>query len=331
MGTTTRDGRIDHAGGRLSYMPALDGLRALAVIAVLLYHGDVSWARGGYFGVDAFFVLSGFLITSLLLGEWRPRRRDRPAGVLDPARPAAAPGRGPRPRRGRVLRGTASRRRSSCTSCAATRSRRSATSRTGTRSSRTSRTSSSTRRRRRCATSGRSRSKSSSTCSGRSSCSALLRVGRGSRRAARRDVRAPRHRFGRAHGRALPPGHRPVARVLRHRHPRAVAAHRRAPRDAPRPAPRHRLRPRRRALHGGAIAAAIALAFIWSTTSEHAGWQYRGGFALAAVLVAIVITSVTRAERHRATRCGAVESRRCARSARSPTACICGTGRSTST
>ena len=43
---------------------------------------------------------------------------------------------------------------------------------------------------------------------------------------------------------------------------------------------------RRRALHGGAIAAAIALAFIWSTTSEHAGWQYRGGFALAAVLVA---------------------------------------------
>jgi peptidoglycan/LPS O-acetylase OafA/YrhL/lysophospholipase L1-like esterase len=52
-------------------MPALDGLRALAVAAVLLYHGDVSWARGGYLGVDAFFVLSGFLITSLLLAEWR--------------------------------------------------------------------------------------------------------------------------------------------------------------------------------------------------------------------------------------------------------------------
>ena len=47
-----------------------DGLRALAVVAVLLYHGDVSWAKGGYFGVDAFFVLSGFLITSLLLVEW---------------------------------------------------------------------------------------------------------------------------------------------------------------------------------------------------------------------------------------------------------------------
>jgi peptidoglycan/LPS O-acetylase OafA/YrhL len=55
----------------LRYMPALDGLRALAVLAVLLYHGNVSWAQGGYFGVDAFFVLSGFLITGLLLAEWR--------------------------------------------------------------------------------------------------------------------------------------------------------------------------------------------------------------------------------------------------------------------
>jgi peptidoglycan/LPS O-acetylase OafA/YrhL len=55
---------------RKAYLPALDGMRGLAVLAVLLYHGDVSWASGGFLGVDAFFVLSGFLITSLLLDEW---------------------------------------------------------------------------------------------------------------------------------------------------------------------------------------------------------------------------------------------------------------------
>jgi peptidoglycan/LPS O-acetylase OafA/YrhL len=54
---------------RLGYQPALDGLRGIAVVAVLLYHGGVSWARGGFLGVDLFFVLSGFLITWLLLSE----------------------------------------------------------------------------------------------------------------------------------------------------------------------------------------------------------------------------------------------------------------------
>jgi peptidoglycan/LPS O-acetylase OafA/YrhL len=55
--------------GRLSYLPALDGLRAIAVTAVLLYHLDIEWARGGFLGVDLFFVISGFLITTLLLRE----------------------------------------------------------------------------------------------------------------------------------------------------------------------------------------------------------------------------------------------------------------------
>ena len=54
-----------------SRVAPLDGMRAFAVTAVILYHANPSWAVGGYFGVDVFFVLSGFLITTLLLGEWR--------------------------------------------------------------------------------------------------------------------------------------------------------------------------------------------------------------------------------------------------------------------
>ena len=54
---------------RLGYIPALDGLRALAVIAVLLYHGDQTWIPGGFLGVDVFFVISGYLITCLLLSD----------------------------------------------------------------------------------------------------------------------------------------------------------------------------------------------------------------------------------------------------------------------
>ncbi len=56
---------------RLSYLPGLDGVRAFAVVAVMLFHGGVPHMDGGFMGVDAFFVLSGFLITSLLIGEWR--------------------------------------------------------------------------------------------------------------------------------------------------------------------------------------------------------------------------------------------------------------------
>jgi peptidoglycan/LPS O-acetylase OafA/YrhL len=53
------------------YVPGFDGLRALAVAAVLLFHGGVGWLHGGLLGVDIFFVLSGFLITSLLISEFR--------------------------------------------------------------------------------------------------------------------------------------------------------------------------------------------------------------------------------------------------------------------
>ena len=53
----------------IRYQPALDGVRALAVSVVLLFHGGISWMSGGYLGVSVFFTLSGFLITSLLLKE----------------------------------------------------------------------------------------------------------------------------------------------------------------------------------------------------------------------------------------------------------------------
>ena len=45
------------------------GLRAIAVVAVMLYHANHSWLRGGFLGVEVFFVISGYLITLLLVGE----------------------------------------------------------------------------------------------------------------------------------------------------------------------------------------------------------------------------------------------------------------------
>ena len=53
------------------YMPGLDGLRALAVFAVIAYHLNLPFVPGGFLGVTLFFVLSGYLITDLLLSEWR--------------------------------------------------------------------------------------------------------------------------------------------------------------------------------------------------------------------------------------------------------------------
>ena len=53
----------------LGYLPALDGLRGVAVAAVVAYHLDFAWAKGGYLGVSLFFTLSGYLISRLMMGE----------------------------------------------------------------------------------------------------------------------------------------------------------------------------------------------------------------------------------------------------------------------
>ena len=59
------------------YMPGLDGIRALAVAAVIAYHLGLGWAPGGLLGVGVFFTLSGYLITDLLLAQWHDGRHPR--------------------------------------------------------------------------------------------------------------------------------------------------------------------------------------------------------------------------------------------------------------
>ncbi len=68
-------GADSRAGARaieptLRHFSGLNGIRALSVLAIIAFHSGLSWIPGGYYGVDAFFVLSGFLITALLLAEW---------------------------------------------------------------------------------------------------------------------------------------------------------------------------------------------------------------------------------------------------------------------
>ena len=61
--------RAAEGAPRPGRLPGLDGLRALAIVAVLTFHLDPSWLPGGFLGVDVFFVVSGFLITTLLVRE----------------------------------------------------------------------------------------------------------------------------------------------------------------------------------------------------------------------------------------------------------------------
>jgi peptidoglycan/LPS O-acetylase OafA/YrhL len=74
--TPRRPSRSMHPFRPMGYQPSLDGLRAISVIAVILYHAGFGWMRGGFLGVEVFFVVSGYLITSLLVEE-----QDRNGGI----------------------------------------------------------------------------------------------------------------------------------------------------------------------------------------------------------------------------------------------------------
>ena len=72
------------------YMPGLDGLRALAVCAVIAYHLGFGWAPGGLLGVGVFFTLSGYLITDLLFGAVGKRPAQAGRLLAGPGAAAAA-------------------------------------------------------------------------------------------------------------------------------------------------------------------------------------------------------------------------------------------------
>jgi peptidoglycan/LPS O-acetylase OafA/YrhL len=61
--------RSDALISRVPYSPGLDGMRAIAVVAVMIYHANATWLPGGFLGVEMFFVISGYLITLLLIAE----------------------------------------------------------------------------------------------------------------------------------------------------------------------------------------------------------------------------------------------------------------------
>ena len=76
---------------RVPYMPGLDGMRALAVVTVMIYHANSTWLKGGFLGVEVFFVISGYLITLLLISEHEREPPRRHEALLDPAGPTSAP------------------------------------------------------------------------------------------------------------------------------------------------------------------------------------------------------------------------------------------------
>ena len=83
---------VTRSPSAVPYLPGLDGMRALAVVAVMVYHANSSWLPGGFLGVEVFFVISGYLITLLLIGEHERHGRVSLGQFWAAPRPPTAPG-----------------------------------------------------------------------------------------------------------------------------------------------------------------------------------------------------------------------------------------------
>ena len=305
------------------YQPPLDGLRTLAVAAVFAYHLDFGWATGGFLGVDTFFVLSGFLITSLLLNEYardravsftafwaRRARRLLPALFVVLLAVAVYAAFIADPSRLDDLRNDMF-----------------ATLFYGANW--------------RFIGSGQSYFALFTEASPLRHAWSLaieeqfylvwplivfgcLRLGKGSRRPPRRGVRRRHGGVGVHHGVAVR-RRRHLTRLLRHRLARAAAARRGAPRRSCSPAGRRSGRPRSRSTHAAGIIAIVYMFTAFVLVHDTDAWMYRGGYLVFAVAVSLLIVSVIQPRRTRAARRALAGADRVARRA-SPTASTCGTG-----
>ena len=310
---------------RSRYLPGLDGLRAVAVVAVLLYHADVTWLPGGFLGVDVFFVISGYLITMLLLEEHHRsgtigvRRFYGPPGPPPPARALPAAGHHLRrrgdllPRRGGQAAAPGPVRADLLHQLVPHRGRRLVL------------------------PAARSPLAAAPPVVARGRGAVLPAVAAGARGAAAAVPRSPRshrpcrrrgdRRVGRVDGRAVPARAGPQPPLLRDGHPDLDDPHRRPARPllaAVRTRPRRRP-PARPAVRRDRRRRAGRRRPVLPPLHDTAGSLYRGGFVGLAALSALAVAAATHPGTHFGKALGRARS---PGSACAPTRSTCGTGRS---